>query len=371
MPTPPRTIEIWRFLSIFPILAIVPAASFAGSLETNASQSPASSGWEAASCEDLSQGPLQNRSLLEASLIASGVQDSQQLRGYELRFVQLNSGLADLTLAESTAPQRAAAVLDYLHDKILTGEYRPGCTELDRTLDSGDYNCVTATILYRLLAAECELPLLTLAQPGHVFCQLADPQPVVIQTTSPQGLVSPQASRSAPAATAFDADPTELRQLSEVQLVAKIFYNRGLALLQGEDFEKALPLLRMATELDPQDDVARRNVLACLNNWALAECRNSRFERALSLLDQGRQLDPQYSPFAENERYVYGCWVRQLRSQGRYTRAVQVLQAARQRQDTAAVFPPVQSLVLEALSPSLLVPVPAAQSGGVGRSADR
>ncbi|MCH5373227.1 MAG: tetratricopeptide repeat protein, partial [Planctomycetes bacterium] len=125
---------------------------------------------------------------------------------------------------------------------------------------------------------------------------------------------------------------------SDVQLVAKIYYNRGVALLQHSAFAAALPLLMRASELDRDDPAARRNTLACLNNWAVSECHCGRFERALDLLTQGRSLAPNHDDFADNEVYVYFNWARKLCAEESYPEALDVLDAACRRHPSVMLF---------------------------------
>ena len=63
------------------------------------------------------------------------------------------------------------------------------------------------------------------------------------------------------------------RLLSEVELLGKFFYNRGVLQLQAGDIAEGTSLLRRSLLFNAQDDDARRNLAAGLNNWAVEHCR--------------------------------------------------------------------------------------------------
>jgi tetratricopeptide (TPR) repeat protein len=290
--------------------------------------------------DDMADGQLQQFSLLQAALIASGVDSSAALESYAERFAAIqrqSTGMCPSDAAD--AVHRARVLLDWLHRHLLTGEYQPACTELHRTLDTGHFSCVTSTILYRCLAKSQGLTTETISQPGHVFCRWPGSPPFSIQTTSPTGIVEPAAPDSSPH-TADDLAISQAtsRVLTDVQLVAKIYYNRGVLLLKRDAYSDSLPWLLRASQLDADDAVARANLLACLNNWAISECHAGRFERAVKLLEKGKSIAPGYAIFANNETYVRYRWAQQLCEQQRYAEALEVFDTAYTRRPTVSLF---------------------------------
>ncbi|MCL4204397.1 MAG: tetratricopeptide repeat protein [Pirellulaceae bacterium] len=290
--------------------------------------------------DDMADGQLQQSSLLTAALIAGGVDTSAALDSYMDRFASIKRQWAAASRSDAAAPvSRASVLLDWLHRHVLTGQYQPACTELHRTLDTGDFSCVTSTILYRCLAESQGLTTETLSQPGHVFCRFPADPPVMIQTTSPTGIVAP-ASVAPPLRTdgVSTVSQAPSRMLTDVQLVAKIYYNRGVLLLKKEAYPESLPWLLRASQLDPDDAAAHSNLLACLNNWAISECHADRFERAMHLLDQGKSIAPDCTMFTDNEIYVHYRWAQQLCEQHRYAEALDLFDAASSRRPAVSLF---------------------------------
>jgi tetratricopeptide (TPR) repeat protein len=288
----------------------------------------------------MADGQLQRFSLLEAALIASGVDTTTALKNHTEYFSAIRQ--RSFELPEDQVPDTvrdARAILDWLHRHVLIGNYQPACTEIDRTLETGDFNCVTSTILYRCLADAHGVTVETLNEPDHVFCRVPGSPPVMVQTTSPAGVID-RASIDGPPPTesSSNAPLSAVRVLSDVQLVAKIYYNRGVLLLENNAYAAALPWLMRATQLDAEDAAARSNLLACLNNWALYETHAGDFSSALQLLEQGKMIAPDYAAFYHNEVYVYYSWARHLSAQQRFAEALEVLDEAAARYPTVQVF---------------------------------
>lgn len=294
--------------------------------------------------DEMGEGRLERFSLLEAGLIASGVDCPDELSRHVDQFTKITyQAFLGSQPSGSDAAIMADELLRRLHRLVLIGDYDPFCTEIDRTLATGNFNCVTATILFRYLAQLHGVTVATIGHPDHVFCRIPGSPPITIETTSPQGWIEGEFDGAE--SGRFDAhrslDPTvsgQERMLTDVQLVAKIYYNRAVVLLKANAHAAALPWLLRATGLDPDDARARDNLLACLNNWALEETRSENFVEALRLFEQGREISPNYEPFVHNEIYVYLRWAEHLATERRLPEALQVLDEASQRHPSVSLL---------------------------------
>jgi tetratricopeptide (TPR) repeat protein len=309
--------------------------------------------------EDASDGRLDQFALAEASIVASGVTDQAKLAAYRSRLQKLSHSLAKTVTVDTSVRSRAAKILRAMHQHILTGEYQAACTGLDRALESGDYNCVTATILYRCLCAEFDIPIITLAEPDHVYCQLAVQPPVYIQTTSSDGFaVSSDFERVKPSSarhkTGYPGRGNGLREITDVELLARIYYNRGVSLLKKGQYQQAFDLLQISHQLDPENDIARQNILACINNWALSESDAERYRQAAELLSYGLEIAPDYGPFRDNELHVHHRWVMKLCGKGEFEQALDILELGHRRRPRAALFDSGRLSVYAAWKDSLL-----------------
>lgn len=337
--------------------------------------------------DDAADGQLDDHTLLRAALIASGATAPEQIARYERRMErlveQLRAALAEQPrgagqtrapqgrAAELAAPQDitgpafapeclvAEAVLRFMHREILTGGYRLEHTDLRSALEEGRYNCVTATILYLILADAAGLKGCGLELPRHAMARLDfGTAGVDVETTcaeyfalgpeagavaslriGPGGGIQPAGNRvprgaslpEPPAPPAPPAQPPRLRTLGAAELAAMVYYNQGVDRLAEGQFAEAAAANAKALRLDPQSRTAYGNLLATINNWAVDYLLRGEYLEAIALLERGRALDPAYEPFTLNYVHVACQWSGALCGQGSFAEAAAVLCEAAER----------------------------------------
>lgn len=291
---------------------------------------------EAALFADAADGRWDQHTLLRAALVASGVTDSRSLEGYEARFNDLASELRRTCSAATSPRQLAEAVFDFAHARILRGGYRLESSGLPAALDEGRYNCVSASVLYNCLAEAVGLEARGLEVPGHAMSRIVLPDGVIdVETTCPAWfrlMNDPERQAQAVAATlgpaAEASTPAERREVSAVEFVATIYYNRGVDFLGERRFAEAVAANAKALRLDPASVTARGNLLATVNNWAIAMAAEGRHEEAAALLRRGLTIAPDYKTFHTNYAHVHHQWMAQLLSAGRQQEAEQLARRA-------------------------------------------
>jgi len=284
---------------------------------------------------DAADGRLDEHSLLGATLIASGVQRAETLRQYEAQLSALVAQLRRRATPADPPRRRAERVFDFMHDRILRGGYRVESTDLRLTLDQGRYNCVSASVLFNCLAGEFGLAPCGLEIPGHAMSRLRLPDgPLDVETTCPEWfrfIYDPkrQAELLEEATGLRPGDNRgQVREISPVQLTAMIYYNRGIELLAEKRFAEAAAANAKAVRLDPSSSTAWGNLLATLNNWAVALGETRHHAEAAHLLRSGLALEPGYQAFALNYVHVHHQWVEYLCGLGRFGEALDVLSRA-------------------------------------------
>jgi tetratricopeptide (TPR) repeat protein len=275
-------------------------------------------------------------SLIEAALIASGVRDSGELADYANRYTAWLNAIRPTLDRETDDQRRTELLFDFMHRRILSGVYNARATELMHPFDDGSYNCVSATVLFAALALDCGLNVHAIERPRHAMCVLhSGGTRLNIETTCPNwfqiaSAEREQAEAAAIARAAGDAPVANRREVSPAQLVAVIYYNRGVDLLRDGRPDQAVSVNLRAIELDPQNETARGNLLASVNNWALARSATGDFRGAADLLAAGRRLAPEHEPFQVNQRHVYRLWIQSLADANQKQAARDVLAEARQ-----------------------------------------
>ncbi|WP_145087649.1 hypothetical protein [Anatilimnocola aggregata] len=295
---------------------------------------------------DAQDGQLQEIDFIEAALIASGI-DQHDERARWLRVRAARYSAIDLPgIARLPATHRAPALLAGLHREILAGKFRPAATLVQTTLACGDFNCVTATVLYYDLCSQLGVPVEIVAQSGHVNCRLLGPSIEEVETTRRDWFTRHASEATAAVVIAKPRDTTR-RAILPTQLLGRIYYNRALAALEQKDFATAVNQLQISILLDEHDRDARENLLAGLNNWALALCTAGEHAAAAEKIAMGLKLDATYQPLRTNELHIHQQWVLRLCQQQEYARAIQLLEAGSQRRPDAALFIAGQRTVFE------------------------
>ena len=270
---------------------------------------------------DAGDGSLDESSLLAAALVACGTEDAAAVDGCRSAFDAAASEAYRRALNASTAIERIEIIHRVLHERLLRGGYDANATDLAKTLRTGVYNCASATVLWIALAKELNVDARAVEMPGHVRVVVpSDGKLNEVEATCSRW---PEAVRPIPnvghadlagatgaagAATPCDVDTGRasgtLREISTAGVLAMIYYNRGIDAFNDHRYSAAVELNRKALLLDAGNQTARGNLLASINNWALALGDTGQFEAAESLLAAGRRFDPHHAAFAHNAAHI-------------------------------------------------------------------
>lgn len=193
--------------------------------------------------------------------------------------------------------QRAEAIHRFMHAEALGGGYVADAHTLAELLETGRFNCLSGTLLFFTLAATYDLPLVAIESRGHITAGLRGGDAISpIETTTADW--QPQWMRAESIAIGA------ARIISRQQLLAAVYYNRGWQCLQNADYAAAIAANRQALALDPLCQAARNNLLASLNNWAVALSAAGQYAQALEALQTGQSIDASFAPFAATRQHV-------------------------------------------------------------------
>ena len=231
------------------------------------------------------------RAKIEAALLAAG-NDARRIQDIESAYA---SRVAEFRHKLGGREPLVGEIFDLLHEQFLSGHYIAELFDVGQTVIGGDFNCLTATILFDSLCDEFGLTSCAIGSPAHVRCwvELGAQTGLIVETTVPEW---DKAYRR--------VSGTDDRLLTPNNLVAKVLYNRGVWLLEQKQFANALACTWAACGLDPGDVAAQRNLRASVNNWALNLAEQGNFSQARFLLEVGLLLDPLYGPFQRNLAFV-------------------------------------------------------------------
>ena len=124
----------------------------------------------------------------------------------------------------------------------------------------------------------------------------------------------------------------ETREISDVQLVAAIYYNQGYDHWQANRLPEATVATAKALLLDPENENAWGNLIGAINNIALGfSMKQKKYNTASGLLDQIELIDPNFKDLKSNQYHVFSPWIKALVSSGQIEDAKAVYAEARKR----------------------------------------
>jgi hypothetical protein len=115
---------------------------------------------------DATDGQFDQHSLVVAALIASGTTGPMLYR-LQARFESLANEFTQSLEPRMPALERASVLRKFLHTRILS-HYRTDASDLAVTLETGDFNCVTASVLFVALAQRVGITAYAVQLPEHV-----------------------------------------------------------------------------------------------------------------------------------------------------------------------------------------------------------
>ena len=305
--------------------------------------------------EDVDDGHLQRFEFVDAAFIAGGLTDPRSRAELLRRRDELYAAIDFSAIRKLPNQERPTAVLGALHVHILRGKFRPTATLVQETLTTGDFNCVTATILFFDICSRANVSVEIIAKSGHVCSRLVNSD-CEIETTRFVAGNARYDSRTQEEVVRQMVSNLEARRAGKIvsrgitpsELLGRIYYNRALAALERQEFAAAVRLLEHSLTCDPQDRDALENLLAGYNNWALALCERSDYSAAAERIAKGLAHGASYQPLRSNDLHVHQKWVAHLCREAEFSRALQVLEAGKVRRPEAPLFASGQRVVYEA-----------------------
>lgn len=329
-------LQSWRFSLLTSAVAtslILMAATVSTAetyeLPTPRQNQPTTQPCAAAVFQDLADGHLESVDLLTAAIVLGGTESTTEINRLRDVYARRSQAIRNEYHGDSVPVE---TLFRQMHSRFLTGGYDAACSQMAAMLNAGRYNCVTATILFQCLCRDFQIQATAIGVPGHVRSRVLAEPIRDVETTYPRWFDVAQDTHrlTSPAA------PT--RPLSDVQLLAKIYYNDGARLLQQGAHDAAITPLSRARELDPQDDAALQNVLAALINGALERAATGDYRGAAQRLRQANGVAPEFRPLRDNTLHIYQKWAAALCEQGHYANALQILESQYEQQPDQRLF---------------------------------
>ena len=260
---------------------------------------------ERALLEDVRDGSLDSHSPLDAALIVGGARDRQELDAFRRRFEQKVAPIVARASGLSTPAERAAALLGALHpartsQAPLLREYAVNATTLVDIIETGRYNCVSATIVFTILATRLGLDANPVLTPTHARAAVrVGGRRVPVETTEAYGYDPSEAERRQ-VLRRFRADVDAAPSYAEEQatdvnflaLLGVVYTNAATYRSRDRNVEAAAALAGRADLFLPPADraVLNRVRISLLNELAVDNWKRGRLGDALDELQEARRL---------------------------------------------------------------------------------
>lgn len=267
---------------------------------------------EKALLEDVADGRLDDMSLIEAGLVASGVVWTEDLG----RFGPRLEGLVDAAreaAGKGSARDRARRVFEWLHRDVLE-RYELHGVDLPGVLNDGRYNCVSATLVYNSLLEALGIRSAAVLVPSHVYSVVrAGDQWIEVETTSPRGFspartlgeykrflkernlggaaVKLQGSEAVEDTALIKEIQGSRQRVDNRVLVALVYSNIGVARLRDRDPEGALAAFSKASAVGGGIERFRESRDAMINNLTWNLLQERRYDAAVDLVDRALTIE--------------------------------------------------------------------------------
>ncbi len=294
--------------------------------------------------DDAADGQWDHFDLLQASLIVEGIQSSAKIAKYEKQLDRLAGTIREKAKKAPKSKENKEGltelIFENLHSELLTGTYNIESTNPAISFETGNYNCVSATVLFNSLAQKSGLDVCGLEMSGHVLSRAKyGSQMTDLETTCPNWFslksakekqIATQSKIGGGATTETVAKPLtggkavsrtdelvdlsrKTREITDVQLVAAIYYNQGYDHWQANRLPDSVVASAKALLLDPENENAWGNLVGAVNNIALEfSMEKKRHDIAAGLLDQIELMDPNFKDLKSNQYHVYSPWIKEL-----------------------------------------------------------
>jgi tetratricopeptide (TPR) repeat protein len=298
--------------------------------------------------------------LPELALVVSGFEGHRDIRVARARFEKAVQTIVEDASLAPDPETRARTLLALLHRRLLTS-YDARATTLAELLDKGKFNCLSASIIYNLLAERLGLGTAGQLLPTHARSIVRIPKgdgeaSIVVETTSPRGF-DPSPATQAAILAQVAAPPDRTRRslvadegvvVSTMVLIGAMYVNRASIAQESGDLAQAEALFRRAESM-PIDELMR-NVLrdhraALLSQLAADD---------ISSGDPLRLARAYRTTFAAVALHPGDPEIRQVAQQNLRAAAERVIARAADRRDEARIDAVVEETATLGLEPHVL-----------------
>jgi hypothetical protein len=289
--------------------------------------------------DDSHDNEFESYTLVEASLIAEGLTDSNYINEVTQKLNEIIKGIRStpnfISLSETA---KAKLALTYLHQNLFRTYIETETSALE-VLRSGRFNCVSSSIIYNYVVESLNIDSKGFIVPSHAFSVVyADGKNIEVQTTSPNGFSPSSALKEEfERLTGFDyvsinEQNGENKVMVENPKLISVQYSNLAAFTaqRTRNYNKALSYAIKALMVYPEFKDAKTNMVSILLKWIQYMTDNQRqYEEAIDFNKRSIELLPENEGLKDNLVYVYSRYSNALtisKNGEDYTKAISILE---------------------------------------------
>jgi len=237
---------------------------------------------------------LDKHRLMDASLIVSGAKTAPDRDRYRAKYDAFVEKLRSSGRMAVGGPRaRAWAIFNAMHRDLLRA-YMTNISDMRQVFDRGEYNCVSASILFASLAGEFGLKVTAEDMAGHVLTRVdGGSESFMVETTIPEWFrMNPVQKKIALGDLATEHNFDARRPVTPLGLVSLVAFNRGVHLMKKDLFREAIAANFVAAMLDPGSPEAVENLLCAYTKFAFHLAKQKRYDEALHAISKAQKIDP-------------------------------------------------------------------------------
>lgn len=290
--------------------------------------------------EDAKDNKFDKYNLLEASLIASKIEDRNFINGMIKKIdVLISLIVSNPNYKKMSKEDISKLVLTELHNNIFRVYVANESTTLE-TLRSGRFNCVSSSLIYNFVVGELGIKSYGVIAPSHAFSAVSINEELIeVQTTSINGF-APDSNliKEFEKLTGFkyvslrEKDKENMYIVENTQLLATLYSNMAVDLAKKQKkFNEALSYNIKSIMLFPEFKEAHSNIISILLSWLqhLTD-KDKNYDSSINFNKKCLKVFPDTKELKQSYIYTYSKYAEYLSIKKQYPIAIKILEEGKQ-----------------------------------------
>lgn len=247
--------------------------------------------------------------MIDSALAASGLSGERQIQ-YKKKYEQLIENYRkDLKSSFYTLKlyDQGEFVLKWAHNNILNS-YIENQTLMDTLINTGNYNCVSSSILYLILCREAGLNITIIETSDHAFCSIeTETGWIDVETTTAYGFdpgIKQKFNQEFEKTGFTYVAPGNYRNrenINDKDTVALIFQNR-MSLLQKKNLHDQVIGIAIDRWILTKSEKSSKDMNDSFRNWAATLNNRGSYKKAYDLISE---VSKKYNLISSNSDLLY------------------------------------------------------------------